>query len=65
MSHKPTRAENVKPEYSDAAILARREAQKAWRAKNREKCAEYQRRYWERKGREQINPPQGAGGPSA
>jgi hypothetical protein len=60
MSHKPTQAESVKPEYSDAARQARREAQRAWRAKNKEKCAEYRRRYWERKGREQIEAGQGS-----
>lgn len=54
MSHKPTQGEAVKRGYSEAAITARREAQRAWRAKNRDKCAEYQRRYWERKGREKI-----------
>ncbi len=54
MSHKPTQGEAVKRGYSDAAIAARREAQRAWRAKNRDKCEEYRRRYWEKKGREQI-----------
>ena len=60
MSHYATKAEAVKPVYSAAAISARRDAQRAWRAKNREKCAEYQRRYWERKGRERIDPAEEA-----
>lgn len=54
MSHKPTQRESVKRVYSEAAIIARRNAQKAWRAKNRDKCEEYRRRYWEKKGQEQI-----------
>ena len=45
-------------ELSDEAKAARREAQRAWRAKNRDKCAEYQRRYWERKGTATPKPKQ-------
>lgn len=63
MSHKPTQREAVKRKYSDAAASAAREYQREWRAKNREKCAEYQRRYWEKRGRERISPA--AGEPTA
>ena len=55
MSHRPTRSEDVKRGYSEAALIARREAQRAWRAKNKEKVAEHQRRYWEKRGRELIS----------
>lgn len=34
---------------SDAARAARNEASRIWRANNREKVQEYNRRYWERK----------------
>lgn len=54
MSHSATKKEAVKPTYSAAALKARRDAQRAWRAKNRDKCEEYRRRYWEKRGREQI-----------
>lgn len=60
MSHKPTQAESVKPKYSEAARAARRDWQRAWRAKNKDKCAEYRRRYWEKKGLEQIETVTGS-----
>lgn len=52
MSHKPTQKEAVRRCYSDAALAARRAAQREWRAKNKDKCEEYRRRYWEKKARE-------------
>ena len=38
-----------KKEISEAAAEARRQYQKAWYAKNRDKVKGYQQRYWERK----------------
>ena len=34
---------------AELAAEKRREYKKAWNAKNREKCREHTRRYWERK----------------
>jgi hypothetical protein len=39
---------------SEAAIMARRAARKAWNDANKERNAEYMRRYWEKKARELI-----------
>lgn len=38
-----------KKEITKAAAEARRQYQKAWYAKNKDKVKEYQQRYWERK----------------
>ena len=38
-----------KKEITAAAAEARRQYQKAWYAKNKDKVKEYQQRYWERK----------------
>lgn len=37
-------------ELSESAKQARREYQREWRAKNREKVKEQNRRYWEKQG---------------
>lgn len=39
-------------ELTDQAREARREYMKNWRAENRDKTREYQRRYWAKKARE-------------
>lgn len=39
----------AKRETVSDAVLARREYQKAWRAKNKDKVAEAQQRYWQKK----------------
>lgn len=44
-----TEAEAAHGGLSDAAKAARNEASRIWRANNREKVQEYNRRYWERK----------------
>ena len=44
-----TEAEAERNGLSDAARAARNEASRIWRANNREKVQEYNRRYWERK----------------
>lgn len=49
MSHNVTRGEAVKPGYRAAALKARRNTQMVWKAQNREKSAENDRRYRERK----------------
>lgn len=38
-----------KKEITEAAAEARRQYQKNWYAKNRDKVKEYHKRYWERK----------------
>lgn len=38
-----------KKEITEAAAEARRQYQKAWYAKNKDKVKGYQQRYWERK----------------
>jgi hypothetical protein len=38
-----------KKSIAEQAAEKRREYKKAWNAKNRDKCREYTRRYWERK----------------
>lgn len=37
-----------RPKLSPEAAEARRAYQRRWRAENREKCREYQRKHWER-----------------
>lgn len=39
---------------SEQAKAARREYQRKWREKNREKIRLYQKRYWERKAKEAV-----------
>ena len=44
-------------ELSEAAKQARRDYRRAWRAKNKDKVAAANKRYWEKKGHEaQANP---------
>lgn len=45
----------MKKELSEAAKEARRQYGRAWRAKNREKCAEYDRTRWERLAEKMVN----------
>jgi len=39
----------------ERAVAKRREYKRAWNAKNRDKCREYTRRYWERKVLQEQN----------
>ena len=39
-------------ELSEKALQARREYQKAWRDKNKDKCRQYKANYWEKKAKE-------------
>ena len=41
-------------EAAAAAREANRDYQRRWRASNRDKVKEYQRRYWEKKGKEYM-----------
>ena len=43
---------NSKGTISEAARQARNAAAKVWRAKNKDKVREYNRRYWEKKAKE-------------
>ena len=46
-------------ELSAEAKAARRAYKSAWQRKNRDKCREYERRYWERKAaKEKENTPE-------
>ncbi len=40
-------------EISNQARIAQRKYQQEWRAKNKEKVREYNRKYWERRAEEQ------------
>jgi len=40
---------------SEAAKEARREYKREWNRKNRDKCKEHQRTFWERKAKEANN----------
>lgn len=42
----------TKGNLSEAARQARNAAAKVWRAKNKDKVREYNRRYWEKKAKE-------------
>lgn len=44
------------PVLSDEAREIRNAYLREWRKKNREKCAEYRRRYWEKKAGEDERP---------
>ena len=44
--------EEMKTELSEQAKAARREYQRKWRAKNKDKIKAQNKRYWERQGKE-------------
>ena len=39
---------------SDAALKAKREYFRAWRAANKDRTREYQKRYWEKKAKKEV-----------
>ncbi len=43
-----------KPKTIDAATEARREYFRQWRAKNKDKVKEYNRKYWEKRASEKL-----------
>ena len=46
---KESMPKHIKGQLSEAARQARNAAARAWRAKNKDKVKEYNRRYWENK----------------
>lgn len=52
MGRKDSMPTHITGNLSEAARQARNAASRAWRAKNKDRVREYNRRYWERKAQE-------------